>query len=26
VTHAFRLILEGMDNEGKLLHFNKLLQ
>ncbi len=26
VTRAFRLILEGMDNEGKLLHFNKLLQ
>ncbi len=26
VTHAFRLILEGMDNEGKLLHYSKLIQ
>lgn len=26
LTHKFRLILEGMDNEGKLVHFSKLLQ
>ena len=26
VTHSFRVILEGMDSEGKLLHFHKLLQ
>jgi hypothetical protein len=26
VTHRFRVIIEGMDSEGKLIHINKLIQ
>ncbi|WP_026769131.1 hypothetical protein [Asinibacterium sp. OR53] len=26
VTHSFRLVLEGMDSKGRLLHVNKLLK
>jgi hypothetical protein len=25
-SHSFRVIMEGMDSEGKLVHFSKLLQ
>jgi hypothetical protein len=25
-SHSFRVVLEGMDSEGKLIHFSKLLQ
>jgi hypothetical protein len=25
-SHSFRLVMEGMDSEGKLVHFSKLLQ
>jgi hypothetical protein len=26
ITHRFRVIIEGMDSEGKLIHINKLIQ